>query len=305
MTNAPKVIDAEESRYSIFKMNPEALVLDDEARGRTVQPTLDEVMEMAVSIHDLGQLQPVVTRNVNGRRHVVAGFHRTAAIRLLRQGFEWRGKKYHIPDLRIEVKHIETNIEEGLVANIAENIHRRSTDPITDAMNQRTLRTQGWDDQRIAEFYRTSKQEVAKAARLLELSNDQRALVSSGKMAVTTALDLLALPEKSRTEAVKEATKQVKTPKGETKVKVDGKAVKEALRQQVVADATDNLPTVTKVKKPKTDRTYAELKAVIAAQDPHSVALKKFLDSLLGYAKGEVDETAVGKAITKLDQLIA
>lgn len=203
-------------RSDAFKIAAGRLVLKDELRGRKYRPTDHEVMSLAASIHATGQLQPCIVRRVGTKPHyqleLVAGYTRAAAVRLINEGFDWKddeGKtvRIHDPAYMLSVVLRAGNDREALVTNITENLERRQTNPIDDALNQRRLRdSYGMTAKQIAHLYRTTTKVVEEREQLLQLDDETQEKIARGKLSLTAALNLLEIKPEKREAAIVAAT---------------------------------------------------------------------------------------------------
>jgi ParB-like chromosome segregation protein Spo0J len=129
-------------RKDLWWIDPIKIIVTEEDRGRSQPPTEDQVVELAMSIHDYGQQQPATCRRVDKDRvKLVAGFTRCAAARLIRDGFTGTDNvQRHKPDFMLQCVLVDCNPAESFRRNVIENAHRGETSPIDDAFNQRRLR---------------------------------------------------------------------------------------------------------------------------------------------------------------------
>lgn len=197
-------------RADLMLVDPHQVEVKEGLRGRSTPPTEAEIIDMAVSLMDQGQLQPVRCRRIAGDRlELSLGFTRMAASRLIRDGFvDPLGNKRHDSSWLIKVQVVDGNDETAFIDNIVENCHRKSTSPIDDALNQNRLRERyAKTDDEIAALYRRSKSWVATLSKLVRLDRKVQSLVHTGDMSVQAALDLLDAPAESREQVIAAATK--------------------------------------------------------------------------------------------------
>lgn len=205
-----KVNAGDVRRSDLFHVDPTAIVVNDELRGREFVPTEATIIALAVSLLTQGQLQPVQCRRIEDNRlQLVLGFTRTAAARLIRDGFTDSDGVFHQDaEFALQVKIVDGNDEESLIRNIVENAIRNETSAIDDAHNQNRLRERyGKSDVEIAKIYGyPSSVKVGRLRKLLGLEKPLQVLVHNG-LAVQAALDLLELPAEKRAEFIAEAEK--------------------------------------------------------------------------------------------------
>jgi ParB/RepB/Spo0J family partition protein len=199
-------------RGDLWFVDPFQIIVKEELRGRHTPPTEDAILDMAVSIMDNGQQQPVQCRRLPDKRlQLSLGFTRTAAARLIRHGFtDSDGVERKDEEFMLQVKITDANDQQAFVNNVIENAHRNQTSPIDDAHNQHKLReTYGYADAQITKLYRyRDENKVGRLRRLLSLPKEVQQMVHGGTMPVKAALELLDLPDDKRDEAIKAATNE-------------------------------------------------------------------------------------------------
>lgn len=224
-------------RADYFFVDPNQIIVKEELRGRHTPPTEQEILNMAVSISTHGQRQPVeCRRTADSKLLLTLGFTRTAAVRLIRAGFDYvdpndgTTKHVHDPEMKLKVVLSDANDQTAFINNIVENAHRNNTSPIDDAFNQKKLReSYGLSDAEITTLYQyTDLTKVGRLRKLLGLSNPIQLLIHRGDMSVQAGLDLLDLPEDKQQEAVAAAT----TAKGTVK----GSEVRSIVRDHILND---------------------------------------------------------------------
>jgi ParB family transcriptional regulator, chromosome partitioning protein len=145
----------------------------------------DEELEgLAVSIRDLGVLQPIVVRPVEGDRYeLIAGERRLRAARLA-----------GLDVLPAVVRHTEDGdlLKEALV----ENIHRVQLNPLEEAAAyQQLLEDFGFTQEELAAKLGRSRPSVTNAIRLLGLPPGVQRRVAAGVLTAGHAKALLAVPD--------------------------------------------------------------------------------------------------------------
>ena len=206
------------SRQDVFGILPQNIIVDHKENGRAKPHTPEEIEALARSIYEQGQLQAVVCRRIDGNRvQLVAGYGRVAAV-------AWINAHLNPTEpVKVRCSIVECSPEEAYIRNLVENIERAETTPIDDAHNQRRLREVfGWEDERIATFYKRSVSYIHQLRKLPTLERPLQDAVANGDLAVSTAVELANVPAAKRAEIVKDATDgkgKVKTAKVRQKVR--------------------------------------------------------------------------------------
>lgn len=220
------------TRGDLFFVDPFQIIVKEELRGRRFPPTSEQITEMAMSIFDNNQRQPIECRRVaDNRLQSTAGFTRINAVRLIREGFTGTdGEFRQDPEFKVQVKVVNANDETALRNNIIENAHRNGTSDIDDAHNQNTLRERyGYDDAKIAQLYQyKSTNKVGRLRRLLELSIAEQELVHTGKLATQAAIDSLELSADKRA--------QLFDLLADENGKINGSVIVDQVREHILAD---------------------------------------------------------------------
>ena len=104
-------------RGDLYYVDPFAVIVREELRGRHTPPTDQDVVMRAMSMAEHGQLQPVEARRSDGNKLLLTmGFTRCAAARLIRDGFTGPdGKKHQDKEFRLQVKITDCNDETALM----------------------------------------------------------------------------------------------------------------------------------------------------------------------------------------------
>ena len=204
----------EMKRSDSFKVNPFDIKVNEDLRGRQFAPADSAIVALATSMLDQTQLNPVQVRKLpDGNLQLVAGFTRTAAARLIRDGFtDLDGNQRQDAEFLIKCVPTVADDKESFIANVVENALRNETSPIDDAFNQERLRERyGKTDQEIAKLYGyPNSNKVSRLKKLLMLSGEERELVHTGAMGVQAAIDMLELPAEARAAIVAEAKEKGK-----------------------------------------------------------------------------------------------
>lgn len=233
------------SRQDTFRVNPNDVKKGRNARMIEAPNYADTVRERAISIFQHGQLQPVEVRRLEDKTlETVFGNTRRDAVLLLREGFDaidpQTGEKTHMHDANatLWVKVVDVDPEEAFLRGIAENIERKDTTDLQEALAQQELRTtMGWSDTRIARFYgKNNQNRVMALAKLLTLEDSVQQLVHEGKLALYTALDTLECDPETRAALLDGATDETG--------KVQGAVLRQMLRN-LPTPAAETFPLVT------------------------------------------------------------
>lgn len=230
-------------RADMFIVDPFEIDVQEALRGRYKPPTEEDVIDLALSIIQGGQRQPVESRKTVGNRLIlVMGFTRMAAIRLICEGFEYEGTRYHDPNFRIKTLVVICDESEAVKRNVVENRHRLETSPMDDAFNMGRLEDRyGYSDAEIATLYRLSVAQVQRLKQLVRLPEEMRDKVHTRVLSVDSALTLEQVPEPKRAAIVEAATT--------TNGKISGAEVKKQVRDHILSD--DSKPKQGEVKSPK------------------------------------------------------
>lgn len=242
------------SRQDTFRIAP-----SDAKRGRNSRmvPAPDyaeTVLKRAQSIAEHGQLQPAEVRRLDDNSlELVAGYTRADAVQLLRDGFTaidpktGEKKEYKDEKATLWVKVVDVTADEAFLRSITENLQRKDTTDLQEALAQNELRvTQGWTDSMIARFYgKTNQNRVAALAKLLLLPDDVQQKVHTGKLALYSALDTLDLDPETRANLLDGATDDTG--------KVQGATLRKLLRDHY--DATGDAPAAEAPEAPETGET--------------------------------------------------
>ncbi len=301
-----KVNAGDVRRSDLFHVDPTLIVVNDELRGREFVPPESTIIALAVSLLTQGQLQPVQCRRIDDNRlQLVLGFTRTAAARLIRDGFTDSDGVFHQDaEFALQVKIVDGNDEESLIRNIVENAIRNETSAIDDAHNQNRLRERyGKSDVEIAKIYGyPSSVKVGRLRKLLALEKPLQVLVHEG-LAVQAALDLLELPAEKRAEFIAEAEKGGGP--------INGATVRAQVREHHLSDDGANAESdagavvaevATKAAKPL---SIKEIRNFLTGQiegDKQPDAVKAFYTVLLGFVNGKKSDRSLVLGMKKLIQ---
>lgn len=199
---AMKINAGDFGRSDLYHVLPADIVVDESQNGRFEAHDDEAVQELAQSLLEYGQKQPVLVRRLpDFRLQLVAGYRRWKAATLVNT------KLRPEQPLKLQCRIGEMNEEEAFLSNIIENHDRRECNDLDYAFQHRRLRDEhGWDDDKIAKFYRRSLAWVQQKRKLLNLDGDTREQVARGNLTTNAALDLARLPEPQRKQVVEQAT---------------------------------------------------------------------------------------------------
>jgi len=152
-----------------------------DAAVRNPRRKLQRLDELAASIAAYGLMQPIVVRpTLRGRYEVIAGHRRLAAVRSL----GWT---------TISATVRESKDEEAFLLTLIENLQRDDLSPREESSALEALvRERGWSTRQVAHAVKRSPAYVSKRLRVFE-DEILAPLVLDGKLAVSTAEELLAL----------------------------------------------------------------------------------------------------------------
>jgi ParB-like chromosome segregation protein Spo0J len=293
-------IDGDAIRRDLIFIDPFDVDVREDLRGRRFPPTDQQIIEMAMSIFDHDQRQPVECRKIAGTNKLqsIAGFTRTNAVRLIREGFTGTdGVERHDPEFRLQAKLVTCNDETALVNNIVENAHRNQTSDIDDAYNQNRLRERyGKSDADIARLYQyQNSNKVSRLKRLLELTDDEQLLVHRGVLPTQAAIDMLDLPADQRAKIVADA---------EQNGKVKASDVADQVREHILRDdGTRDADGDVVVEGSRTKaRTIRNLRRFFETtrDEEFDPAIKSFCRSMLKFMGGTISDQAMTNAMNRL-----
>jgi ParB-like chromosome segregation protein Spo0J len=296
-------------RTDILLVSPFDVVVREELRGRKFPPTEEDIVHMAMSIFDNGQRQPIECRRITldgtkNRLQATAGFTRTNAIRLIREGFVGTdGVRRHDSEFKVKVTVVDCSDEDALVHNIVENAHRNQTSDIDDAYNQDLLRERyGYNDTEIARLYQYSNSvKVGRLRQLLQLNEEEQLLVHRGLLSTQAALDLLNLDQEERQKIIAELQN------GDKQAKIKGSAVADQVREHILSDngkttnGFANSDTNGKFKQ----RSMANLRKYLLVRkedenEEYGPATQRFASDMLKWLQGKTTDKAMDNALERL-----
>ena len=287
-------------RKDVYRVDPNDIVVHEELRGRKFPPTPEQIMKRAISLFVHGQIQPISgRRNADNKIESVAGFTRVNAGRLLRDGFEYEGTRYHDPEFLIDVSLQKVDDLQALLLNIEENNERNQVSDIDDAFNQQRLRAAyGWTDKAIAEAYKyNNTNRVSRLKKLLQLTEEEQQLVHVGALSMAAGLELLNMTPEDRAAAVEQAKQGVK---------LSASALQDQIRDTVFADDPDasgdgesdggGEDTETKVKPRSIKHLRSFFEALKESEQP---ADKRLAKDVLGWLSGKGTDQKLVNALVR------
>jgi ParB-like chromosome segregation protein Spo0J len=296
-----------EKRGDLWFVDPYQVQVSEELRGRRRPPADDAIIEMACSLLEHGQLQPVLTRrDGQGRLVLTLGFTRTAAARLIRDGFtDPDGTERRDERFMLKAAVSDCSDQQAFTRNVIENARRNATSDMDDAHNQERLRGYGMTDVEIGRLYGARDgARVSRIRKLLRLNDDAQLLVHQGQLSVDAALTMLDMPEPARKAAVEKAKS------GE---KVTGADVKRQVREHHLRDEPSDgatpEPMAPSGKAPKTPLSIREIRkffedlavATDSVDDPAWIpAVQRFAKDFGAFLAGTKSEKAARKAISRM-----
>jgi len=159
----------------------------------------DALQALALSIQEVGILQPIVVRKVDSGYELIAGERRLRAAKLA-----------GLATVPIILR--ESDDSESLREALIENIHRENLNPIELAEAFRELLEElGLKQETLAERLGVSRSHVANTIRLLQLPGEVQQLLAEGKMQAGHGRALLSLaePEAQKTLALRAAAEEL------------------------------------------------------------------------------------------------
>ncbi len=150
----------------------------------------DSLAALAASIRELGVLQPVLVRPVDGRFELIAGERRWRAAR--RAGLD------RIPAV-VRAIDDSTSLEQAVV----ENLHRQDLNPLEEAgAYQQLVEDFGLTQEEVARRVGRSRSAVANILRLFQLPPSVQRMVRDGQLTAGHARGLLGSPDRAFQEAL-------------------------------------------------------------------------------------------------------
>lgn len=300
------------TRSDYFFVDPFQVMINEKVRGRCKPPSDEKILEMAESMLEHGQQQPVQARKIKPENKIQInfGFTRTAAARLIRTGFTGTdGAHYHDPAFKLKLIVTDANDEVAFINNIIENNMRNATTPIDDAFNHKRLREEmGKTNAEITKLYGyKDPNKVARYQDLLGLSKSVQDQIDAGTMPVSAALALLELPESEREAAILAATSDTGKVKA---TEVISQVREHHLRDQDASHIGSNATPAANgtpagkggktAAKPLTVREMKKFFEEYLAVEDSSPKAKEFCTTILQWMNGRRSTKTMEKALTTL-----
>ncbi len=186
----------------------------------------DEALQsLALSIEEVGILQPIVVRKVESGYELIAGERRLRAAKLAGLA-------------TVPVILRESDDAESLREALIENIHREDLNPIELAEAFRELLDElGLKQETLAERLGVSRSHVANTIRLLQLPADVQALLAGGRIQAGHGRALLSLADEEAQRAL-----ALRASAEELSVREVEDLVRGFLEQPSVAETTEPAP---------------------------------------------------------------
>jgi len=156
----------------------------------------EDISGLVASIKEHGLLEPIIVRPVGKRFEVVAGNRRLRACKLLR----YRRVKCIISGL---------SSSEAYEVSLVENVQRRTLDPLEEAVAFRNYCQKfGWGSQtKLAKKLGKSQEYISHRLKLLELPDDVKAELRTGRLNATAAQEMTWLKSEDSRAAALEIVK--------------------------------------------------------------------------------------------------
>ena len=237
---------AEEAGAGLLEVPVEAV----KPNPRQPRTTFDDETPdaLALSIEEVGVLQPVVVRRTAGGFELIAGERRLRA-----------AKKAGLPTIPVIVR--ESDDAESLREALIENIHREDLNAIELAEAFRELLEElGLKQETLADRLGVSRSHVANTIRLLQLPAEVQALLAEGKIQAGHGRALLSLgdDEAQRTLALRAAAEVLSVREVEDLVRryVD----------QTAAERTSAAPATAAAEPARDPGSLAEVEEILSEQ---------------------------------------
>jgi ParB family chromosome partitioning protein len=150
----------------------------------------ESLASLAASIRELGVLQPVLVREIDGEFELIAGERR------------WRAaKRAGLPTIPVVIKDADNlaSLEQAVV----ENLHRQDLNPLEEAAAyQQLLEDFGMTHEQLAERVGKSRVTITNTLRLFQLPPSIQKLVSESQLTAGHARALLGTPDRAFQEAL-------------------------------------------------------------------------------------------------------
>lgn len=324
-------------------VDPMALTASGANRGRWLKgaPDQNEVARIAVSMLTDKQIQPIEYRKDGKAKIVVVGETRRQAGVMIVEGFTHNNVNYP-PNPEFKLKAVELYQADDTMAfrhAVAENLFRKSTTVVDDAFNMHHLKTElGMKQREIAELYGCDPSEVSRKLTLVKLDDDTLMKIHTGEIAFNTGVELAKLPAAKRAEVLEstggklaevkevireeknEEVKKEKTEKAivevvgtavdieqltpEQRAEVDSKIAMPAVNTATDTDNTGTTPTPKQPKAKSSDRTFSQVKEILAqfTGDETGEIVRVVASVFYAYATGAISAIEVDAKFKAIGQ---
>lgn len=175
-------------KTNVVRLDPNEVIDDPKYNSRRRELTSEEIERMASSIAEFGQAQPGSFRVIDGKKYVITGRCRLAAVALLNSGLA-EGEKPYVWEA------VERKLDDkaALTHAAIENAIRRADDSIERAEAAAALLESGRNQQDIARILGEDEATVSNLLKLLELPKKIQVSVKMGDITTDTALFMARL----------------------------------------------------------------------------------------------------------------
>lgn len=176
-----------EAVKSVFKLIPMDKI-DRPAEGTRLEIAPEEITELAESIEERGQLQPILVTPRDERFEIVAGDRRYLA-------HEKLGRK------KIEAKVVDADDEGVAIDRATENLQRRDLSPFEEGMIYANLRDKmGLTTAQISKRIRKTAGRVERRLSVLRMPESFQKALHYGKVSMAVAEELWSTPDGAKRE---------------------------------------------------------------------------------------------------------
>ena len=139
---------------------------------------VEGIEALANSIAEIGLINPIVVRKLEGGYELVAGTRRCHACKMLGWDF-------------IPAKIIEQDSREAVMLQYSENFHRQDLNPVQHArMIKFMLDELGYSTTEIAKFCNKTKEWVSRQLALLDMEEETQQAIEEGRISASVAMEL-------------------------------------------------------------------------------------------------------------------
>lgn len=180
-SNKTENIEIGNQTESLIEIPIDSLVPNPFQPRKVIEP--EAISELAASIQAEGLLQPVVARKVGDVYELVAGERR------------WRAHQ-HLGRDKILVRVLSATDLSSASLSLIENLQREGLNPVEEAMGFHSLVNEfNLTQAKVAERVGKSRAHVANLLRLLQLDDELKVFLSSGKLSIGHAKVLLGVDD--------------------------------------------------------------------------------------------------------------